>query len=71
MGTSLEPESFSPQAIDPETARFNQALEKTIAEAPPVMAFAPARVRAARGPRAKRGRGSGGRSGPWTRPRTG
>jgi acetyl esterase/lipase len=48
METSLEPESFSPRAIDPETARFNQALEKTIAEAPPVMAFPPARVRAAR-----------------------
>jgi acetyl esterase/lipase len=44
----LDPATFGAQAVDPETAKFNEAVERVLAKQPPVTALSPARVRAER-----------------------
>jgi acetyl esterase len=43
-----DPRLFSPDAIDPETARFNEEVEKAIAAQPLFTSFPPEAIRAAR-----------------------
>lgn len=45
---ALDPDLFSPDAISPETARFNQELEKALAELQPIQELEPAEIRRAR-----------------------
>jgi acetyl esterase/lipase len=48
MPIALDPRVFDPDAVAPETRRFNEELEKALAEVPPITAFAPQAVREAR-----------------------
>ncbi|MFI5314338.1 MAG: alpha/beta hydrolase [Myxococcota bacterium] len=45
---TLDPQLFSPEAIDPETRKANEMLEKMLAQMPPLSAQTPAQIRAAR-----------------------
>jgi acetyl esterase/lipase len=47
-GTSLSPSHFDPAAVDVETARFNENLERALAALPSIHTQAPAEIRAAR-----------------------
>jgi acetyl esterase/lipase len=44
----MSSDPFARDAIDPETARFNEGVEKALAIAPPFHSFEPAQIRAAR-----------------------
>ncbi len=44
----LDPRLFSPEAVDPETAKLNEMVEKLLAAEPVFTEVPPARIRAAR-----------------------
>jgi acetyl esterase/lipase len=46
--SDANPDPFAPESVDPETARFNESVEKALAQEPPFIEFEPARIRAAR-----------------------